>query len=126
MLGVRTIKFKTLLLSIFVTTLFSCGKDSDPDPIIVITDDDTVPMGFLGELDFVKTFGGSDEDDAVSIVQANDGAYVILGSTKSTDGDLAGRTGNDSDYWLLKLSEMAKNCGVKPMAEVIQTLLLVS
>lgn len=105
MLGARTIKFKTLLLSIFVTTLFSCGKDSDPDPIIVITDDDTVPMGFLGELDFVKTFGGSDEDDAVSIVQANDGAYVILGSTKSTDGDLAGRTGNDSDYWLLKLSE---------------------
>lgn len=102
---IRDIKLKTLVLFIFTTVLFSCGKDSDPEPTIIITDDDTIPMGFLGEVDFVKTFGGSDEDDAVSLVQANDGGYVILGLTKSTDGDLAGRIGNDSDYWLLKLSE---------------------
>jgi len=102
---IRNIKFKTLLLFIFATALYSCAKDNDPDPIIVVIDDDPIPMGFLGEVDFVKTFGGSDEDDAVSIVQANDGGYVVLGSTKSTDGDLAGRSGNDSDYWLLKLSE---------------------
>jgi hypothetical protein len=105
MLLVRNIKFKTLLVFIFTTVLFSCGKDNDPDPIIDVMDDDPIPMGFLGEIDYVKTFGGSDEDDAGSIVQANDGADVILGTTKSTDGDLIGRIGDDSDYWLLKLSE---------------------
>ena len=64
--------------------------------------DDPDPTDFEGTLDFVLTFGGSELDEAVGIVEANDGNYVILGSTKSTDGDLVGRTGNDYDYWLLK------------------------
>ena len=99
---IKNFQIKILLLSISAGILFSCGKDNDP---IIVTDDDPGAIDFLGEVDFVKTFGGSDEDDAVALVQSNDGGYVILGSTKSTDGDLVGRTGNDSDFWLLKLSE---------------------
>jgi hypothetical protein len=56
---IKDIKLKTLFLFIFTTVLFSCGKDSDPEPIIVITDDDPMPIEFLGEVDFVKTFGGA-------------------------------------------------------------------
>jgi hypothetical protein len=75
------------------------------EPVIIITDDDTIPEVFLGEVDFVKTYGGSNQDDAVDIIEATDGGYIVLGSTRSTDGDIDGRTGNDFDYWLLKISE---------------------
>jgi hypothetical protein len=104
MLLLKTIKFKFLILLFSTAALLSsCGKDSETEPVI-ITDDDTTPIDFLGEVDFVKTFGGSDQDDAVAILEAADGGYMVLGSTRSTDGDIDGRTGNDLDYWLLKLS----------------------
>lgn len=92
---------KLLILSLSAGILISCGSDDSPDTTPI--DDDPIDIGFIGEIDFVKTFGGSDEEKAVSLVLANDGGYVILGSSKSTDGDLANRTGSDSDYWLLKL-----------------------
>jgi len=88
-------QIKILLLSISTGILFSCGKNDDT----IIIPEET----FTGEIEFVKTFGGSNEDDAVSVVQSDDGGYAVLGSTKSNDGDLVGKIGNDSDYWLLKL-----------------------
>ena len=41
---------------------------------------------------------------------ADDGNYVILGSTKSTDGDITDKTTSDEDYWLLK---------VKPNGDIV-------
>jgi len=95
MLLMKRKKIKTLLFSLSAGILLSCGKDDSTTP----------PVDFLGEIDFIKTFGGSDEDAAIAVVQSNDGDYIVLGSTKSTDGDLVGKIGNDSDYWLLKLSQ---------------------
>jgi hypothetical protein len=89
-----------LLLTISAGILFSCGVD-DGTPI---TDDDTGPVGFQGEIDYVKSYGGSGEDGGVAMVIANDGDYVILGSTKSTDGDIVDKTTNDFDFWLLKVT----------------------
>ena len=60
---------------------------------------------FEGELVWVKTFGGTNEDDAIAIEEANDGGYVILGFTTSVDGDVTGKTSPDQDYWLLKLNQ---------------------
>ena len=60
---------------------------------------------FEGQLVWVKTFGGSNEDDAIDIVEANDGGYVVLGFTNSIDGDITGKTNPDQDYWLLKLNQ---------------------
>ena len=71
-------------------------------------DDDSVNHGdpvFEGELVWVKTFGGTNEDDAIAIEEANDGGYVILGYTTSVDGDVTGKTSPDQDYWLLKLNQ---------------------
>lgn len=75
--------------------LFSCGKDDGPEPEPEIN----------GEIELVKTYGGSGIDEAVSVVEANDGSYMVLGTTRSTDGDLIGRSGTDSDFWLVKVSK---------------------
>ena len=83
---------KLLIISLSAGIISSCGIDDGP-----------IPVPFAGEIEYVKTFGGSDEDDAISLVQANDGGYVILGTTKSTDGDLSDKTTDDRDIWLLKL-----------------------
>ena len=92
----KGIKFLTLFLSIYI--LFSCSSDDDNSVIQV----DPV---FEGQLVWVKTFGGSNEDDAIDIVEANDGGYVVLGFTNSIDGDITGKTNPDQDYWLLKLNQ---------------------
>jgi hypothetical protein len=78
--------------------LFSCNKDDDPvpDPI------DPAPQ-FQGEIDFVKTFGGSNLDDAVAVVSVADGGFVVGGTTRSTDGDIVDKTIDDSDYWIYKV-----------------------
>jgi len=102
--------FKFILLFIvFAGILFACGKSDNPvvdptdDIIVDPVDDDPNPTGFLGEVDFIKTYGGSDEDVAIAVVQSNDGNYLVLGSTKSVDGDLTGRPDQGNDYWLLKI-----------------------
>lgn len=56
-----------------------------------------------GDLVWSKTFGGSEEDNAYSIVQAADGSYVLAGETKSNDGDVSGNHG-EGDIWVVKLN----------------------
>lgn len=94
---------------LIVTISFvSCSKDDSnpPDPVDDEGPvDDTVPVGFQGEIDWIKTFGGSEIDQAVSVVKSNDNGYVVLGTTSSVDGDIVDKTSTDSDYWVLKLSE---------------------
>ena len=51
-----------------------------------------------GEMAWDKTFGGSDEDVARCIIQAEDGGYVLAGYTESKG---AGRY----DAWVIKLDE---------------------
>jgi len=51
-----------------------------------------------GNLIWDKTFGGSDYDEAHSIVQTEDGGYVIAGWTKS-------KGAGNSDVWIIKLDE---------------------
>lgn len=92
---------------LFVVAIFfaSCGKD-DPainDPIQDDTETET-ETGFVGDIDYIKTFGGSNSDEAVSVILTNDGNYLIFGSTQSNDGDITDKTATDSDYWLLKLT----------------------
>src|SRR5690606_12378535 len=87
----------TIMLS-FTLLIASCGNDDGGG-------DDGPDEEIIGEIEFVKTFGGSASDEAVSIVEAADGGFVILGTTRSSNGDITDRTGNDSDYWLLKITK---------------------
>lgn len=66
--------------------------------------DDSIPrIEFNNELALIKTYGGSEEDDALSVVETSDGNIAVLGFTQSPDGDVEGKTTTDSDYWLMKL-----------------------
>ncbi len=87
---------KKAALYLALACLCSCSNDDSPmNP--------EMETPFLGEVEWVKNFGGSGEDAGYDIIQTMDGGYAILGYTNSIDGDLSGKTMAVSDYWLLKL-----------------------
>lgn len=53
-----------------------------------------------------KTLGGTKEDKGNGIIKAIDGGFIVVGSTKSNNGDLTGHHGStdSSDAWVVKLS----------------------
>ena len=56
-----------------------------------------------GFIQWQKTYGGSDEDQANDVALATDGGYLIGGFTKSNDYNVSGNHGN-VDFWVIKLS----------------------
>lgn len=55
-----------------------------------------------GNLQWNKTFGGSEDDRGNDILQTNDGGYAILGYSTSSDQDVPGNAGSQ-DFWMVKL-----------------------
>jgi hypothetical protein len=97
MLFLKKNKLKKISFLLFFTLLIvSCGKDDGGDG---------PDQEINGDIDFVKTYGGSESDEAVSVVEAADGGFVVLGTTRSSNGDVTDKTGNDSDFWLLKITK---------------------
>lgn len=94
--------FKSLLLSIFLFGVISCSED-ESTPIDETDDGQQTETEF--NLDFVKTLGGNNIDDAVSVVEASNGSYMILATTESTSGDVTGKTTTDKDLWLVNVSK---------------------
>ncbi len=89
---------KSVLGIFFLFFSFACTKDSE------IERGDLIPKtSFLGEVDWIKNFGGSGEDTARAVISTIDGGYAVLGFSNSTDGDLQGKNLAVNDYWLLKL-----------------------
>lgn len=76
--------------------LFSCSKDRDD-----LLDESLTQ--FQGQVEWIKSFGGSGDDTAQAIVATSDGGYAVLGFSNSIDGDLTDKTTEVNDYWLLKL-----------------------
>lgn len=56
-----------------------------------------------GTLMWQKALGGSADDRAYAIEQTDDGGYVVVGSTLSTNGDVTGNHGL-MDLWVVKLN----------------------
>jgi hypothetical protein len=50
-----------------------------------------------------KSYGGSENDFANSIIQTNDGGFIIAGVSASDDSDVTGNNGG-RDYWILKIN----------------------
>lgn len=88
---------KSLLILLISFGLFGCNDDE-----VSLIENQNQENPVL-ERDFTVTFGGSGIDDAISIVEANDGGYVILGTTNSIDGDVTDKTSTDLDFWLIKV-----------------------
>jgi len=78
---------------------FGCSTDGEKR----ITLEPEAQNQFLGEVEWVKNFGGSGEETAQAIIATTDGGYAILGFSISMDGDIVGKTTTVNDYWLLKL-----------------------
>ena len=65
-----------------------------------------------------KTYGGSSDDRANAVVKTVDNGFLMVGNSKSNDGDLTGHYGTTAtnDAWILKVSsngtiEWQKNMG---------------
>jgi len=57
----------------------------------------------VADIQYEKSFGGSEDDKAYSIQQTNDGSYIVAGYSNSPDGDVHGIHG-DNDFWVIKLN----------------------
>jgi hypothetical protein len=66
-----------------------------------------VKLNNIGVIEWEKTFGGSNEDKANSIKKTIDGGYIIVGNTKSIDGDVLENQGN-VDYWIIKINDVGE------------------
>ena len=62
-----------------------------------------VKLNSSGNIQWQKSLGGSDDDEAYSIQQTNDGGYIIAGLSGSNDGNVTGNHG-DWDYCIVKLN----------------------
>lgn len=56
-----------------------------------------------GDMEWQKSYGGSEFDIARSIQQTTDGGYIVAGESSSTDGDATENQGL-SDFWVIKLN----------------------
>lgn len=56
-----------------------------------------------GALVWEKSFGGSEIDEPRAISATNDGNFIIVGDTRSSDQDISNNNGG-ADLWMLKIS----------------------
>lgn len=66
------------------------------------TDTFLAKLTSTGSLTWIRTYGGSLNDDCRSMVRTNDGGFFLAGSSNSNDGDVPGNQGG-GDAWLLKV-----------------------
>lgn len=78
------IKKLSLSVSLLFTSFFSFGQ---------------TPPG----IQWQKSLGGIDNDQAYSIQQTADGGYIISGGSQSNDGDVTGNHGS-VDCWITKMN----------------------
>jgi len=59
-----------------------------------------------GDLIWQKCLGGSQHEAATCIQETNDSGYIMVGYSKSADGDVTENKGGE-DYWIVKLDSLA-------------------
>lgn len=70
-------------------------------PLLSCSNDDNSSSETSG-LKWVRTYGGSKNEAANSVVNTLDGGYAVLGYTQSTDGNISNNPTENYDYWVLK------------------------
>lgn len=66
-----------------------------------------VKVDSLGVLEWEKSYGGSENDIASSVVQTPDGGYIVAGGAVSFDVNVVGNHGEE-DVWVLKLDSQGQ------------------
>jgi hypothetical protein len=62
-----------------------------------------VKTDILGNIQWQNVYGGSGDDVATSIIQTNDGSYIVAGYSNSTDVNVTQFNGG-LDFWIVKLT----------------------
>ena len=62
-----------------------------------------VKISSTGALQWQKSLGGSNDDQAFCTLETSSGEYIMVGNTYSNNGNITENNG-DSDFWLVKLS----------------------
>lgn len=60
-----------------------------------------------GKLLWEKSFGGTEIDEARAITKANDGNFIIVGDTRSSDKDISQNNGG-ADLWVIKITSQGE------------------
>ena len=61
----------------------------------------------IGNIEFVKTHGGTGGESVSQIIMDEDGSFLLVGSTGSSDGDVSGFIGM-IDVWVMKLDSVGE------------------
>ena len=67
-----------------------------------------VKLDSLGEIQWVKSLGGSENEFMGNIIQTADDGYLLNGGSESNDGDVSGNHGL-YDMWVIKLNPLIDN-----------------
>ena len=83
-----------------------CGRtySLDGDALVTHTGGEywIIKTNDSGAIEWQKSYGGSDYEDAHDIQQTTDGGYIVIGQSHSFNGDVMGHHAN-GDAWILKL-----------------------
>lgn len=64
-----------------------------------------VKLDSLGSIQWEKTYGGSDVEVLMTIINSSEGGYAMCGRTNSNDGDVHGGPFENNDFWVVKIDE---------------------
>jgi hypothetical protein len=64
-----------------------------------------VKLSSIGNIEWQKSYGGTNGDRANSIKQTSEGGYIVVGQTSSSNGDVTSFQGL-VDAWVLKISNL--------------------
>lgn len=87
----------------FILVGSSDSVDTDISSNIGDYDFWVVKISELGSLEWEKSFGGTEIDEARAIIKTPDGNYVIAGDTRSFNADVSSNNGL-ADLWIIKIT----------------------
>lgn len=68
-----------------------------------------IKLDAAGTIQWQKSIGGTKDDGSNSILQSNDGGYMIVGNSQSLDGDLLGKGNKGLNDWMVAKVSAAGN-----------------
>jgi len=90
----------------FIVAGYSLSNDGDVIGNHGSADYWVVKLNSSGDIVWQKCLGGSNQDCARSVQQTSDGGFIVVGYSKSNDGDVSVHHGSTLyfDYWVVKLN----------------------
>lgn len=88
----------------FIVAGYSSSANFDVDANYGGFDFWVVKTDALGSIQWEHNYGGSADEQAFSIDVADDGGFIVVGNTYSSDGDVTANHGA-ADYWVIKIAD---------------------